>query len=69
MSSRILQERPTTCPGLVIDEKLGLLNSRVSQIRPRLLRLAGGNTLDIDLYRETVGRLQGIQALTQAILD
>ena len=55
--------------GLTIDEKLALLNSSVLQIRPRVIRLAGGNTLDIDLYRETVGRLRGIGALTQAILD
>ncbi len=54
---------------LTIDEKLGLLNSSVVQVRPRLIRLVEGNILDIVLYREVIARLQGIRTLTEAILE
>ncbi len=54
---------------LTIDEELGLLNYSVVQVRPSLIRLVEGNVLDIVLYREVVARLQGIRALTEAILE
>ena len=52
---------------LTMDGKVADLNSRISKIRPKIVQVLVGDTLDVDLYQEVVQKLTEIKALTQAV--
>jgi hypothetical protein len=52
---------------LTMDGKVAGLNSRVSEIRPKIVQVLVGDTIDVDLYQEVVQELTEIKALTQAL--
>ena len=52
---------------LTMDGKVADLNARISEIRPKIVQVLVGDTLDVDLYQEVVQELTEIKALTQAL--
>ena len=52
---------------LTMDGKVADLSSRISGIRPKIIQVSVGDTLDVDLYQEVVQELTEIKALTQAV--
>ena len=52
---------------LTMDGKVADLNSRISEISPKIVQVLVGDTLDVDLYQEVVQELTEIKALTQAV--
>ena len=52
---------------LTMDGKVADLNARISEIRPKIVQVLVGDTLDVDLYQEVVEELTEIKALTQAL--
>ena len=51
---------------LTMDGKVADLNSRFSNIRPKIVKVLVGDTIDVDLYQDVVQELTEIKALSQA---
>ena len=52
---------------LTMDGKVADLNSRLTNVRPKIVQVLVGDTIHVDLYQEVVQELTEIKALTQAL--
>ncbi len=52
---------------LTMDGKVAALNSRFSNVRPKIVEVLVGDIIDVDLYQQVVQELTEIKALAQAV--